>query len=149
MGFENIQKGDRVCIYMQMIPELAVAVLACARIGAIHSVVFGAFAPDSLEARINDSECKLLITQDTGVRGTKDDIPMKSNADIAVQKTPSIDNILVVKRTGSSVEMEEDLLFPIQTAWTHKCFGTYCSARLCEEDCEDWHYLCTHCDRHR
>ena len=69
-----------------MIPELAVAVLACARIGAIHSVVFGAFAPDSLEARINDSECKLLITQDTGVRGTKDDIPMKSNADIAVKK---------------------------------------------------------------
>ena len=101
----GVKKGDRVCIYMQMIPELAVAVLACARIGAIHSVVFGAFAPDSLEARINDSECKLLITQDTGVRGTKDDIPMKSNADIAVQNTPSIKKILVVKRTGSTVEM--------------------------------------------
>ena len=63
----GVEKGDRVCIYMQMIPELAIAVLACARIGAIHSVVFGAFAPDSLEARINDSECKVLITQDTGV----------------------------------------------------------------------------------
>ncbi len=104
----GVEKGDRVCIYMQMIPELAVAVLACARIGAIHSVVFGAFAPDSLEARINDSKCKLLITQDTGVRGTKDDIPMKSNADIAVQKTPSIEKILVVKRTGSNVEMKNE-----------------------------------------
>jgi len=104
----GVAKGDRVCIYMQMIPELAVAVLACARIGAVHSVVFGAFAPDSLEARINDSKCKLLITQDTGVRGTKDDIPMKSNADIAVQKTPSIEKILVVKRTGSNVEMKNE-----------------------------------------
>ena len=74
----GIEKGDRVCIYMQMVPELAIAVLACARIGAIHSVVFGAFAPDSLEARINDSECKVLITQDTGVRGEKTDIPMKA-----------------------------------------------------------------------
>ena len=89
----GVEKGDRVCIYMQMIPELAVAVLACARIGAVHSVVFGAFAPDSLEARINDSKCKLLITQDTGVRGIKEDIPMKSNADIAVQNTPSIERI--------------------------------------------------------
>ena len=104
----GVEKGDRVCIYMQMIPELAVAVLACARIGAVHSVVFGAFAPDSLEARINDSKCKLLITQDTGVRGTKDDISMKSNADIAVQKTPSIEKILVVKRTGSNVEMKNE-----------------------------------------
>ena len=115
----GVEKGDRVCIYMQMIPELAVAVLACARIGAIHSVVFGAFAPDSLEARINDSECKLLITQDTGVRGTKDDIPMKSNADIAVKKTPSIDNILVVKRTGSSVEMEEE-----RDVWWHDALSS-------------------------
>ena len=115
----GVEKGDRVCIYMQMIPELAVAVLACARIGAIHSVVFGAFAPDSLEARINDSECKLLITQDTGVRGTKDDIPMKSNADIAVQKTPSIDNILVVKRTGSSIEMEEE-----RDVWWHDALSS-------------------------
>ena len=92
----GIEKGDRVCIYMQMVPELAIAVLACARIGAIHSVVFGAFAPDSLEARINDSKCKVLITQDTGVRGEKTDIPMKSNADIALQKTPSIEKTLVV-----------------------------------------------------
>ena len=75
----GIQKGDRVCIYMQMIPELAIAMLACSRIGAVHSIVFGAFSSDSLANRINDSTCKLLITQDTGVRGTKLNIPMKQN----------------------------------------------------------------------
>ena len=129
----GIEKGDRVCIYMQMIPELAVAVLACARVGAIHSVVFGAFAPDSLEARINDSECKLLITQDTGVRGTKNDIPMKSNADIAVQKTPSIEHILVVKRTGSSIEMNEG-----RDVWWHDALSSANSECAPEEmDAED------------
>ena len=129
----GVKKGDRVCIYMQMIPELAVAVLACARIGAIHSVVFGAFAPDSLEARINDSECKLLITQDTGVRGIKDDIPMKSNADVAVQKTPSIEKILVVKRTGSSVGMKDE-----RDVWWHDALSSAspeCSPE--EMDAED------------
>ena len=80
----GIEKGDRVCIYMQMIPELSIAMLACARIGAVHSIVFGAFSADSLVTRINDSECKAIITQDTGVRGTKVDIPMKANADEAV-----------------------------------------------------------------
>ena len=129
----GVKKGERVCIYMQMIPELAVAVLACARIGAIHSVVFGAFAPDSLEARINDSECKLLITQDTGVRGIKDDIPMKSNADVAVQKTPSIEKILVVKRTGSSVGMKDE-----RDVWWHDALSSAspeCSPE--EMDAED------------
>ena len=72
----NVKKGDRVCIYMQMIPELTIAMLACARIGAVHSIVFGAFSPDSLSERINDSSCKILITQDTGVRGNKIDIPI-------------------------------------------------------------------------
>jgi len=129
----GIEKGDRVCIYMQMIPELAIAVLACARVGAIHSVVFGAFAPDSLEARINDSECKLLITQDTGVRGTKDDIPMKDNADIAVHKTPSIEHILVVKRTGSSIEMDEG-----RDVWWHDALSSANSECAPEEmDAED------------
>ena len=101
----GIGKGDRVCIYMQMIPELPVAMLACARIGAIHSVVFGAFSPDSLRDRINDSTCKALITQDTGLRGKKQDIPMKTNADKAVAECPSIDTIFVVKRTGFDVPM--------------------------------------------
>ena len=91
----GVEKGDRVCLYMQMIPELAVAVLACARIGAVHSVVFGAFSSDSLRDRINDSECKILVTQDTGVRGIKQTIPMKVNADNAVTATPSIDLSLI------------------------------------------------------
>ena len=73
----GVEKGDRVCIYMQMVPELSIAMLACARIGAVHSVVFGAFSADSLRDRINDSACRLLITQDTGVRGKKNNIPIK------------------------------------------------------------------------
>ena len=103
----GVIKGDRVCLYMQMIPELAIAMLACCRIGAVHSVVFGAFSADSLRDRINDSLCKILITQDTGVRGTKDNIPMKANADKALLETPSISSVLVVKRTGVDVAMTE------------------------------------------
>ena len=115
----GVEKGDRVCIYMQMIPELTIALLACARIGAVHSVVFGAFSPDSLESRINDSECKVLVTQDTGVRGTKNDIPMKANADKAVKNTPSIEKILVVKRTGSPIEMELS-----RDVWWHEAIAS-------------------------
>ena len=101
----GVEKGDRVCIYMQMVPELAIAMLACARIGAVHSVVFGAFSADSLRDRINDSQCKLLITQDTGVRGQKDNIPMKLNADKALADTPSINSVVVIKRTGVDINM--------------------------------------------
>ena len=129
----GVKKGDRVCIYMQMIPELAISVLACARIGAVHSVVFGAFAPDSLEARINDSKCKVLITQDTGVRGTKDDIPMKLNGDIATKKTPSIEKVLVVKRTGSPVEMKDE-----RDVWWHDAIKSADKICIPEEiDAED------------
>ena len=103
----GVEKGDRVCLYMQMIPQLPVAMLACARIGAVHSIVFGAFSADSLRDRINDSACKILITQDTGVRGTKQNIPMKSNADKAVDQTPSIAHVIVVRRTGESVDMTD------------------------------------------
>jgi len=102
----GINKGDRVCIYLQMIPELAVAMLACSRIGAVHSIVFGAFSADSLKDRINDSQCKLLITQDTALRGAKSDIAMKANADNAAKETPSIENIIVVRRTGHDVNMQ-------------------------------------------
>ena len=111
----GVEKGDRVCLYMQMIPELAVAVLACARIGAVHSVVFGAFSSDSLRDRINDSECKILVTQDTGVRGTKQTIPMKINADNAVTATPSIDQVVVVRRTGEPVDMNAN-----RDTWWHE-----------------------------
>ena len=111
----GVQKGDRVCLYMQMVPELSIAMLACCRIGAVHSVVFGAFSADSLRDRINDSSCKILITQDTGVRGKKDNIPMKENANIALKETPSIDAVVVVKRTGVDVEMLEG-----RDVWWHK-----------------------------
>ena len=104
----GVEKGDRVCMYMQMVPQLPVAMLACARIGAVHSIVFGAFSPDSLRDRINDSECKILITQDTGVRGAKQNIPMKSNADKAVAQTPSIEHVVVVRRTGEPVDMVDE-----------------------------------------
>jgi acetyl-CoA synthetase len=103
----GVKKGDRVSLYMQMIPELAVAMLACARIGAIHSIVFGAFSPDALADRINDSECKVCVTQDTGLRGSKNNVPMKTNTDKAVAKCPSIDKVIVVKRTGVDVPMTE------------------------------------------
>ena len=102
----NISKGDRVCLYMQMIPELPIAMLACSRVGAVHSVVFGAFSSDALRDRINDSQCKILITQDTGVRGAKQDIPMKYNADKALSETPSIEHAICVRRTGHPVEMK-------------------------------------------
>ncbi len=111
----GIKKGDRVCIYLQMIPELAFAMLACARIGAVHSIVFGAFSADSLRDRINDSSCKMLITQDTAMRGAKSDIPMKANADTAVKDTPSIETIVVVQRTGHSVNMQDG-----RDVWWHK-----------------------------
>ncbi len=103
----GVQKGDRVCLYMQMVPQLPVAMLACARIGAVHNVVFGAFSPDSLIERINDSSCKVLITQDTAMRGKKNDIPMKTNADAAVKDCPSIEHVIVVKRTGNEVPMTD------------------------------------------
>jgi len=103
----GIQKGDRVCLYLQMIPELPIAMLACARIGAIHSVVFGAFSEDSMRDRIQDSECKLLVTQDTALRGKKNDIAMKAKADKGVAQCPSIENVVVVKRTGVDVPMTE------------------------------------------
>ena len=111
----GVEKGDRVCLYMQMIPELAFAVLACARIGAVHSVVFGAFSSDSLRDRINDSSCKILVTQDTGVRGIKQNIPMKVNADNAVVDTPSIEHVVVVRRTGEPVSMDSE-----RDIWWHE-----------------------------
>jgi len=99
----GVKKGDRVCLFLQMIPQLPIAMLACARIGAIHSVVFGAFSEESLRDRIQDSACKVLVTQDTALRGAKTDIPMKSKADAAVAECPSIEKVIVVRRTGHQV----------------------------------------------
>lgn len=98
----GVTKGDRVTIYLPMVPEAAVAMLACARIGAIHSVVFGGFSPDSLANRIQDCDSTLLITADQGRRGGRT-VPLKANADVALQTCPSVKNVIVVKVTGSDV----------------------------------------------
>lgn len=103
---QGIQKGDRVCIYLPMIPELSIAVLACARIGAIHSVVFAGFSASAVAARINDSECKLVITSDGSYRGNKS-IDLKGIVDEALEKCPSVQQVFVVKRTHTAVQMKE------------------------------------------
>ncbi len=101
----GVRKGDRVCIYLPMIVEAAVAMLACARVGAIHSVVFGGFSPDSLASRIQDSECSVLITADEGRRGGRK-VPLKTNADEALAKCPSIQHVIVARNTGGPVPMQ-------------------------------------------
>ena len=101
----GVKKGDRVCIYLPMIPELSVALLACARIGAIHSVVFAGFSSHALATRINDSDCKLVITSDGSFRGSKS-IDLKVIVDKALEGCPGVANVLVVKRTGTKINME-------------------------------------------
>ena len=95
----GVRRGDRVAIYMPMIPELPVAMLACTRIGAAHSVVFGGFSPDALRDRINDAEAKVLVTADGGWRRGAV-VALKENADAAVADTPSIEHVVVARRTG-------------------------------------------------
>jgi acetyl-CoA synthetase len=102
----GVKKGDRVCIYLPMIPEAAVAMLACARIGAPHSVVFGGFSPDSLRDRILDSDCRTLITSDESVRGGRH-VPLKKNADTALKDCPNVTTVLVVRRTGGPIAWTE------------------------------------------
>ena len=98
----GVVKGDRVCIYMPMVPEAAYAMLACARIGAVHSVVFGGFSPQALQDRILDSDCRTVITADEGVRGGKP-IPLKANTDQALLGCPNVETVIVVQRTGADV----------------------------------------------
>ena len=98
----GVKKGDRVCLYMPMIPEAAYAMLACARVGAVHSIVFGGFSPESLKDRINDSDCQVVITADEGLRGGKK-VPLKANVDLALAQCPDVHTCLVVKRTGKDV----------------------------------------------
>ena len=110
----NVKKGDRVTIYLPMIPEAAYAMLACARIGAIHSVVFAGFSPDSLAQRITDCQSKVVITADEGLRGGKK-VPLKANVDAAIAKSGGVDWVVVVKRTGTPVEMN-----PSRDFWYHE-----------------------------
>lgn len=102
----GVAKGDRVCIYMPMIPEAAFAMLACARIGAVHSVVFGGFSPEAMRDRIQDADCHAVITADEGVRGGKR-IPLKQNVDKALQSCPGVDTVIVVERTHAEVKWVE------------------------------------------
>lgn len=110
----GVKKGDRVCIYMPMIPEAAYAMLACARIGAVHSVVFGGFSPQALQDRILDSDCHTVITADEGLRGGKP-IALKANADEALNGCPDVTTVVVVKRTGGDINWSED-----RDIWYHE-----------------------------
>ena len=102
----GVGKGDRVCIYMPMIPEAAYAMLACARIGAVHSVVFGGFSPESIKDRILDSDCRTVISADEGMRGGKI-IPLKANVDTALDECPNVHSVFVVRRTGAEISWTE------------------------------------------
>ncbi|HEX2553537.1 MAG TPA: acetate--CoA ligase [Microvirga sp.] len=105
MRNRGVRKGDRVTIYLPMIPEAAFAMLACARLGAVHSVVFGGFSPDSLASRIQDARSTFVITADEGLRGGRK-VPLKTNVDAAIQRVGGVDHVVVVRRTGSSIPME-------------------------------------------
>jgi acetyl-CoA synthetase len=103
----GVSKGDRVCIYMPMIPEATYAMLACARIGAVHSVVFGGFSPESLKDRILDSDCQTIITADEGLRGGRS-VPLKTNVDAALEQCPNVHSVFVVRRTNADVPWFDD-----------------------------------------
>ena len=113
----GVKKGDRVCIYMPMIPEAAVAMLACTRIGAVHSVVFGGFSPESLKDRILDSDCRVVITADEGLRGKKA-VPLKNNSDKAMLHCPDVHTVLVVKRTGGDIAWHSN-----RDVWYHEAMA--------------------------
>ena len=122
----GVKKGDRVCLYMPMIPEAAFAMLACTRIGAVHSVVFGGFSPDALRDRIQNAECRVVITADEGVRGGKS-IPLKQNVDKALADCPDVHTVVTVKRTGADIPWHEH-----RDVWCHEACAAVSDA--CEPE---------------
>ena len=127
----GVKKGDRVCIYMPMIPEAAYAMLACARIGAVHSVVFGGFSPDALKDRILDCDCQVVVTADEGVRGGKT-IPLKTNTDTALENCPNVHTCLVVERTSGNIQWQDG-----RDIWYHRevqAMGTHCEPELMDSE---------------
>ncbi|TAM46530.1 MAG: acetate--CoA ligase [Gammaproteobacteria bacterium] len=128
----GVKKGDRVCIYMPMIPEAVVAMLACARIGAVHSVVFGGFSPESLKDRILDSDCRVIVTADEGVRGGRK-VPLKHNTDEALASCPAVHTVIVIRHTGADVPWKNGRDIVCQEALTKA--STDCPAE--EMDAED------------
>lgn len=128
---QGVKKGDRVCIYLPMIPELAVSVLACARIGAIHSVVFAGFSSSALSSRINDCDCKLIITSDGGFRGTKT-IDLKTIVDDALNQPNDVETVLVVNRIGTDVQMVKGRDFWLQPLYDKA--SDVCEAELMDAE---------------
>ncbi|MGA6967509.1 MAG: acetate--CoA ligase, partial [Xanthobacteraceae bacterium] len=122
----EVKKGDRVTIYLPMIPEAIYAILACARIGAIHSVVFGGFSPESLAGRIADCKSTVVITADEGVRGGRK-VPLKANTDAAIAKVGGVDHVIVVRHTGAAVNME-----PVRDVWYHEAVKVVTAECPCE-----------------
>jgi acetyl-CoA synthetase len=123
----GVGKGDRVSLYLPMIPEAAVAMLACTRIGAIHSIVFGGFSPDALKDRINDADCKVVITSDQSMRGGKK-VPLKKNADKAIESCPQVSTCVVVKRGGEPVDWHDD-----RDVWYHEAVAAASATCRAEE----------------
>ena len=128
----GVTKGDRVCIYMPMVPQAAYAMLACARIGAVHSVVFGGFSPQSLRERILDSDCRVVITADQGVRGGRT-VPLKDNTEEALAGCPNVHTVLTVRRTGAEVPWRDG-----RDVWYHELVDGQSAECECESmDAED------------
>jgi acetyl-CoA synthetase len=123
----NVKKGDRVTIYLPMIPEAAYAMLACARIGATHSIVFGGFSPDSIASRLEDCKSNFVITADEGLRGGRK-VPLKANVDTAIEKVGGVDHVVVVRRTGANVNMD-----PVRDVWYHEAAKMVTTECPCEE----------------
>jgi acetyl-CoA synthetase len=125
----GVQKGDRVCLYMGLVPELAIAVLACARIGAIHSVIFGGFSAQSIADRVADAQCKFIITQDASFRGTKE-IALKATVDEALKMVDGVQKVIVLKHTGANITLQadRDVLWQNEVAQIKQTANIFCEA---------------------